>query len=241
MNIYISERQFDPAVIEMTDRADNRPDMFRQNLKNLRIINRYFGGLGSVKKYLLRLIKQMDPQKKIEILDLATGSADHPLAIVALAKKIGCDVAITAVDNNPQVLDIARERTASIKNIKIQQKDILNLDYASQSFDIVLCSLTLHHFSWEQAAHILKEMQRLSRVGFIVNDLGRSRLAALTVWLYIHFTTRNPMTHHDAYISILRAFTSEEFAALARQAGIKKFAIDKHLFFRLILTGEMHE
>ncbi len=241
MSLIIPERRFNPDIIEMIDRTDNQMDMLRENLKNLRTINKYFGGLRSVKPYLLRLIKQMDRHKKIEILDLATGSADHPLALVHLAKKVGRHVEITAIDYNPQVLKIAREQTESFENIKLQQKDILNLDYVSQNFDIVLCSLTLHHFSLEQAVHILKEMKRLSRVGFIVNDLNRTRLAAWTVWAYTHLTTRNPMTHHDAYISILRGFTPKELDSLAGQADIHKYSIKRHLFFRLILTGEMNE
>lgn len=238
MAFLIPQRRFDPELPEMMDRENNNEALLRDDLKNLRIINKYLGGLSAVQREIVTLFEKINEQRAIEILDLATGSGDHPAAILKLARKINRAVKITAVDKNSEILEIARERTQPFQEIKLEPHDILALPYPAMSFDIVLCSLAIHHFSRERAVALLRTMKQLSRVGFIVNDLRRSWLAAWITWLYAHLTTRNPMTHHDSYLSVLRAFTQDEFQEMAREAGIQNFVIHKHPFFRLILIGE---
>lgn len=225
---------------EMMDRPNADPSVLDDDLKNLRVINKLFGGLSAVRKNIIPLLKRIDPGKEITILDLATGSADHPLELAKLGRKLNLNLRITAVDKNPVMLKIARERTKGPGNITIEEQNILNPQYPDNSFDIVLCSLAIHHFSREDAIKILQQMNRLSRVGFIVNDLSRSWLGAWTAWLYTHVTTRNPMTLYDSYISVLRAFTPKELAAIAKEAGINGFTIKTQFFFRLVLVKKQN-
>lgn len=220
------------------DRPDADLQMLRDDLKNLRIINKLFGGLSAVRKNILPLMKHISDGQEIRILDLATGSADHPIQLVELAQKLNRRVHITAVDRNPMMLEISRERTRGCPNIVVEQGNLLNLNLPARSYDIVLCSLAIHHFSRADAVCILKQMDRLSRVGFIVNDLHRSWVAAWTARLYTHLATRNPMTLFDTYVSVLRGFTTAELNEMGVEAGIKKFTIRKEPFFRLLLIGE---
>lgn len=238
MNLLVPPRLFDPAVPEMMDRPTNDIAMLRDDLKNLRTINKYFGGLAAIRNSILPFFQKIASKKIIEILDLATGSGDHPVALVQLARRLQRSVRITALDANPLMLAAAKERVVGYPEIVVEQGDILSPRYAEKSFDIVLCSLAIHHFSREDAITILRQMKRLSRIGFIVNDLNRSWLGAWTVWLYTHLTTRNPMTLYDSYQSVLRAFTPYELAAMAREAGVQNFVVKKHPFFRLILVAE---
>ncbi|MBI3004746.1 MAG: methyltransferase domain-containing protein [Ignavibacteriales bacterium] len=237
MNFLVPPRLFDAGEPEMIDREDNDPALLEQDLRNLRVINRYFGGLSAVKRPLLCLIRQVPREKTLEILDLATGSADHPIEIAKLARSLSRSVRIVAVDKNAQILEIARRQAEGFPEITTMQEDLLQLDFADKSFDIVLCSLALHHFSNQDAIAVLSEMKRLSRVGFIVNDLNRSWIGACTAWFYTHATTRNPLTLNDSYISVLRAFTPAELSHLAEKAGISDIEVSTKLFFRLLLVG----
>lgn len=237
MHLFIPERRYDSSVLEMMDRPNADVSVLRDDLKNLRRMNKYFGGLAAVRTAMRPLLGQMDKEKTVEILDLATGSADHPLAVVELARHLGRRVRIVAVDKNPVMLQTARELTAGIPEISIEEGDILSPRYPDKSFDIVLCSLTLHHFSRADAVAILRNMARLCRVGLIVNDLRRSWLGAWMAWLYTHLTTRNPMTLYDSPLSVLRAFTLEELATMAEEAGINHTTITKQPLFRLVLIG----
>lgn len=237
MAILIPTRRFDPADPEQMDRPGADPVILRDDLRNLRVINRFFGGLSAVRRSVIPLLDMIEKGKEVRILDLATGSADHPIALANLAHARGDTVHITAVDRNPHMVRIARERTAGYPNITIEQQDLLQIPYPSKSFDIVLCSLAIHHFSHDEAVRILQTIHRISRIGYIVNDLSRSWIGAWTAWIYTHSTTRNPMTLHDSYISVLRAFTPGELRSMAEEAGLRRYRIATRPFFRLILIG----
>jgi 2-polyprenyl-3-methyl-5-hydroxy-6-metoxy-1,4-benzoquinol methylase len=135
---------------------------------------------------------------------------------------------------------ISPERTHGVANLTIEQANLLDLRYPPRSFDIVLCSLTLHHFASEEVIGILQSMKSLCRIGFVVNDLRRNRIAAWMTWLYIHLTTTNVMTVNDSYLSVLRGFTRAELKSMAEHAGIQTFEIRRKALFRLLLVGKHH-
>ncbi len=233
------KRRFDAGVPEMMDAAGSDFAMLREDLRNLRTINRYFGGLSLVRRYVTKFMAESDASQTIEILDLATGSADHPLALASLARSVGRSVHITAVERNPATAAIARDRTKGYGEISIQEGDLLMTPWPPKKYDLVLCSLALHHFSREDAVRILGIMWNTARVGVIVNELNRSWPAAWVAWGYTHLTTRNPMTLNDSYVSVLRAFTPAELAKMAVEAGIPNAQIHTHPFFRLALVAEL--
>ncbi len=238
MSFFVPPRRYDPDIPEIMDRPGNDPALLADDLRHLRIINRFFGGLRAVRRNIASLLDRIDDGKTIDILDLATGSADYPVDLVRRLKRADRDVHVTAVDRNPFMIDVARKRTASFSEITVTEADVLSLPYPDRSFDIVLCSLAIHHLSHRDAVRLLAEMNRLSRVGFIVNDLNRTRLGAWTVWLYSHVATTNPILRYDSYASIMNAFTGDELATMSLEAGIDTFTIKKQAFFRLILVGE---
>ncbi len=238
MSLLIPRRQFDSSVLELMDRPAADPELVKDALKGLSVINKYFGGLSAVRRNILPLLNRIPANKEIRILDLATGAGDQPVAIATLARKMHRNVRITAVDMNPIMVDTAKSVASQFPEIDFLQADLFNLPFEEKSFDIVLCSLVLHHFSEHDATEILRTMQRLSRVGFIVNDLNRSWLAAWIIWLYMHTTTRNPLLLFDSHMSILRAFTAGELSGLAKKAGVGRFIVQTSLFFRLILKAE---
>ncbi len=238
MGLVIPRRRFNPHSPELMDGPNPDPTVLRDDLRNLRTINKYFGGLRIVQKYASELMLRIDKSQTIQILDLATGSADHPVALTEFTRSIGRSIRITAVERSPFTLSVAKERSAQFDEISFVQGDILSMAWSPKSYDIVLCSLAIHHFSREDAIRILTMMQQIARVGFVVNDLDRSWPAAWIAWLYTHLTTRNPMTLNDSYVSVLRAFTPEELRDIARQAGIPNPQIRTHPLFRLVLVSE---
>ena len=237
VNFFVPQRRYDPDDPEIMDRPGNDPRLLAGDLKNLRTINRCFGGLRAVQGSIRPLIDDTDLDSTIEILDLATGSADYPVYLAKWMRRLGRKVRIQAVDKNSFMVETARERTSAFPEIAVSEMDVLRPTYPDRSFDIVLCSSVLHHFSQRDAVRLLSEMNRLSRIGFIVNDLRRSRLGAWAVWLYGHLSTTNPITRHDAYVSILRAFTEGEITAMSREAGVLSFVVKKRPVFRLLLVG----
>jgi ubiquinone/menaquinone biosynthesis C-methylase UbiE len=174
----------------------------------------------------------------ISILDLGTGSADLPVYLIELGRRFKRRITLTAVDNHPRVLEVARNRTRQYPEIRIEAGNLLSLNYPPGSFDIVVCSLTLHHFSRENAIQIIHSMNLLCRTGYLVNDLERSRMAAWTTRIYTAVTTRNEMTLKDSYLSVMRAFTMKEMQGMACEAGLHDVKIVPQPFFRFLLVGK---
>jgi 2-polyprenyl-3-methyl-5-hydroxy-6-metoxy-1,4-benzoquinol methylase len=235
MSLLVPPRRFDPAVPEMMDRLGNDPSLLRADLTVLERLNRHLGGHTIPVRYLSEFhatYVARNSDKLLRVLDLATGGGDVPRAI---ARKF--NATITAVDGNPEIVQIARERSANHPDIHFEQQDLRALPYPPESFDVVLCSLTLHHFSEDDVVAILRRIHEIARVGYIVSDLRRNRVAIWLSQLMARTILTNPIAKFDAPASCERAFTVAELRALAERAGLEQFGIHRHRMFRMALVG----
>lgn len=222
------KRSFDPAVLEMMDRPQPVSPELERDLQRIRQLNRYFGSYWLILKFIGRWIK---PGGRARIVDLATGSGDIPRLIIDYARKIGAQLEIDALDRQPATLEIARKLSANYPEISYIGANILEWS-TPERYDIVLCSLALHHFSDRDAVRVLRRCRELSRKCVLVSDLRRGWLATLGVYLLTVVIFREPMTRYDARLSVARAFSSEELSDLASQAGWQQFGHTKFLYAR---------
>ena len=193
-----------------------------RDLANLRWLNRRFGAISLLRHFLKRWLgKTLPGFEPFRILDLATGEGDLPREIVTWCRKRGLSVEIDAVDFNPATLAVAVARSRDFPEIRFHQGDIRI--WGSGTWDCVLCSLALHHFSNEDAVTVLGNARRLSSRHLLVADLERSIGGVLGIRLLTALLLREPMTVHDARLSIRRAFSFLEFAHLATAAGWENF------------------
>jgi SAM-dependent methyltransferase len=221
---------------ELLDERGHNPAELAASLRDVRRVNQLFGGLRNVRTQLPRLLAMTSPEQPVTVLDLATGSADIPINVIRWARQEGRTVDITASDFSADILAIAACRVADYPNIHLLQCDAREVPFADASFDIVLCSLALHHFAPPDAVRVLAEMDRLSRIGFIVNDLARSRPGYMGAWLVGRLATRNRITRHDAPLSALRAYTPGELRALLDMAGVTDVEVRSSPWFRMAAT-----
>jgi len=222
------KRQFDPAVLEMMDRPQPVSPELERDLQRIRQLNYYFGSYSLILKFVRRWIR---PGGRVRIVDLATGSGDIPRVIVDHARKIGTKIEIDALDRQPATLQIARKLTAGYPEISYIEANILEWE-SEEQYDIVLCSLALHHFSDHDAVRVLRRCRELSRKFVLVSDLCRGWVATFGAYLLTSLIFREPMTRYDARVSAARAFSSEEMSHLASQAGWHKFGQAKFVFAR---------
>ncbi|MEY2489433.1 MAG: hypothetical protein QOC70_1375 [Verrucomicrobiota bacterium] len=222
------KRQFDPAEPELMDRPQPVTAELVSDLDNLRQFNRHFGSYALTMHFLRRWIQ---PGMQVRVLDLATGSGDIPRLVVDHARAIDAKAAVDAIDQQSSTLEIARGLSADYPEIEFIQGDILSLEEDGQ-YDIVLCSLALHHFDETAAVRLLERCRHLSRKFVLVSDLRRGFLATTGVYLLTALIYREPMTRNDARLSAARAFSFREFALLAERAGWRRFGHRKFRFAR---------
>lgn len=222
----------------MDEPTADRAELAR-SLADIRAVNRWLGGTRVVLHHLAELVER-HPRPCWRILDIASGSGDIPLAVAQWARKRGIRMEIVASDNHESTLAMAIEHTAADPAVRTAQADALELPWPDGSFDVALLSTALHHFDDERdCLRVLREMDRVTRVGFIVNDLSRSRpallgarLLAATVW------RTHPVTRHDGPLSVRRSFTASELEALAARAGLQRARVHSHVPFRVALVAE---
>jgi 2-polyprenyl-3-methyl-5-hydroxy-6-metoxy-1,4-benzoquinol methylase len=222
------KREFDPAEPELMDRPQPVSAELQRDLHNLCQLNRFFGSHRLVRRFLKRWVA---PGERMRIVDLATGSGDIPRLIVDYARSANATVSVDAVDQNPATLQIAQGLSREYPEISFREGDVRQWGEAG-SYDLVLCSLALHHFSEDDAIRLLRHCRELSRRYVLVSDLRRGFLASVGVFLLTATFFREPMTRIDGRLSAARAFSFTELRLLAQRAGWTMFRQGRFRFAR---------
>src|SRR5207248_7471328 len=108
--------------------------------------------------FLSRWIK---PGARLRIVDLATGSGDIPRLIAEYGRKVGAELRIDAVDRQSATLEVARKLSVQNPEITFVEGNVLEW-HTPEPYDLVFCTLALHHFSEDDAIHVLQRCRELS-------------------------------------------------------------------------------
>jgi len=174
--------------------------------------------------------------RPLRIMDLACGAGDVPLGLWRRARRAGIDVEIHGVDFSPRAVRFARERAEQAgAPLSFQVGDVLN-EPLPTDFDVLLCSLFLHHTNEEEAVLLLTRMRRAARHIVLVNDLLRSDRGLLLAYVASRLLTSSSVVHVDAPRSVRAAFTVDEMRDLARRARMHGAEVSRRWPLRLLLS-----
>jgi ubiquinone/menaquinone biosynthesis C-methylase UbiE len=209
--------------------ADDLEELSR-SLRQVAQVNRWLGGARALKRHLAPAVCA---GASLRILDVGTGNGDTLGELGVWARRRGARWHAVGVELSPWIARLAHRRLDSVV-----RGDALRLPFADGSFDVALCTLTLHHFPDDEAAVLVGEMARVSRDRVLVNDLERTppnywgaRALAATLW------RGNRITRHDGPLSVLRSFTPSELLEVGRRAGLRGAAVRRHFPWRIVLEG----
>ncbi len=262
MNGFLSERSLQPERMDL-EVLDGRSAI--SILRTLETINTWLGGVQATLYHVRRWSRDWKPGERIRFIDWGTGGADIPRALIRWGRKHGFKFEVVGVDNNPAVLDYAREACKEYPEITIVEENLIEppplpspevgegahvavpSPFSGEGgrrpgegsrFDYALSSLCLHHLTDSQIIELLKKSHALASRGMIMNDLQRS----VRAWMWIGTLTRlvrvHPIVQNDAPLSVRRAFRREELLSLASQAGLSYLKVKTHFGYRLTLAGE---
>lgn len=230
--IDLSSRQ---RQAEWMDAPDADPVQLRRSLRFIRCVNFLFGYTRATLSHFKRFSAGWKPGQMIRILDVATGSADVPRAMLCWGARAGFDLRIVGIDLHARTVAEAAAQNTSDR-ISILRADAMHLPFADDAFDYALTNMFLHHLDDDDVVTVMREMSRVARRGVVIADLSRDRRAY--GWISLFTLLANPMVRHDARVSVGQAFTQAEVLGLQDRAGIMFAEYFPHFGHRWILAGQ---
>jgi 2-polyprenyl-3-methyl-5-hydroxy-6-metoxy-1,4-benzoquinol methylase len=182
--------------------------------------------LGCTAAAIWSALRKLQPAREpLRILDLACGGGDVAVWLARRAQRRNYPWRFLGVDRSSTALQVARERArAAQASVDFSEFDVLG-DPLPAGFDVITCSLFLHHLSDAEALCLLRSAATVARRGVIVSDLARSNINECLTWLGCQFVTRSPVVHKDGPISIRAAFSLAEARTLAAAAGMPQAVV----------------
>ena len=227
----LSERNLQPELMDDMGLEESR---LYGSLKGLRRINWICNSAGLLWP-TLHALARASADRKLRVLDVASGAGDVPIALWRRARREGLDMEISGCDINPRsVAFAARQAARNRADVRFFQLDAVHGDLP-QDYDVITSSLFLHHLSRDAARSLLERAGIAVKKAVLINDLVRSRPGFLFAYWGVRIVTRNAIVHTDGPRSVEGAFTIEEAAHLAHDAGLAGASIAAKWPFRFLL------
>ena len=195
------------------------PNLDIQVLKNFfKDINRANAILGGNKGSLDAIwnIVKEDTKKTYTILDVGCGDGYILRKSALFLRKKNINVQLIGLDIREDILSIAKEASVDFPEISYLKQDVLLLDPENHQCDILLCTLTMHHFNNDEILVFLKKFVSISKNGIIINDLQRSKIACSLFKLFRLFFLKTDITKKDGLTSIKSGFLLSELKEFSK-------------------------
>ncbi|MFY7672115.1 methyltransferase domain-containing protein [Tenacibaculum sp. MEBiC06402] len=201
---------------EIMDDFDMTGDVLIKTLDQIAKINVLLGGNSLTLNGVKQLLKNQPKDQPITIVDLGCGNGDLLRIIAKYGRKKGYTFQLLGIDANKFTLEYAMQLSKKYPEITYLEQDVLSEEFKEQSYDIALSTLFLHHFTNEEIENILEVLQNQAKIGVVINDLHRHKLAYY-LFKIITLFIKNKMVKNDGLISILKGFKKQELKNFAKQ------------------------
>lgn len=194
-------RTLEPELLDHAPMADVIP-----NLRDLARINRWLGGNWTMARLLAPYLRR---HPEARILDVGAANGETLRWLTGRFPR----ARFTALDRAERLLRLGSgDRVAG---------DVFNWPIRSQSVDIVICTLFLHHFEDVQVKRILEQFADAARIAVLAVDLHRHPLARGFLPATRFLAKWHPITLHDGVLSVDAAFTPAELRRLVPRARVR--------------------
>jgi ubiquinone/menaquinone biosynthesis C-methylase UbiE len=212
-----------PPRAGIPELIDDPATPWSEVLKAMEDVQRINGILGTypiMLSHLDRLVR-WPADRPLRVLDVATGLADIPRALVDWARRQGRAIEVIGLDLNPRILEMAKDLIAGYPEIRLVEGNALALPFEADSIDWALCHCALHHFPTDTHGPFFRELNRVVRPGggIMVGDLVRSRLYYMGAVPFLSLVA-SPIGKRDGLASILNALSIPEVDQLLADSGL---------------------
>ncbi|MBX2845851.1 MAG: methyltransferase domain-containing protein [Saprospiraceae bacterium] len=226
MALDFSTRSAEPEIMDDFHMSGH---LLRESIDQIAGVNTWLGGDQTTFAGIERFIQ---PNQTITIVDIGCAGGHLCRKIAKWASKKQLQVQIIGIDANEDAIQYAQEQSKTFNNIHYQCANVFDPNFDFPTADIAVCTLTLHHFSNEEIVQLMNLIQPKLRLGIVINDLHRSRLAYRLYQLVCFVFGLNKMLRHDGCISILSGFKRKELEAFSHQLKLKNHSIRWRWAFR---------
>ncbi len=195
-------------------------------------INRFLGGNELTLNGVKQLLTKSDISKPIIIADIGCGNGEMLRMLADYGSKNNLIFKMIGIDANEFTINYARKLSDNYPNIEYYCIDVFDDYFGSLKYDIVLCTLTLHHFSNEKIINLITTFNNNATTGIVINDLQRSKLAYRLFDKICIVFSLNKMSREDGLISILRGFKKNELEDFSKKLNLKNYTIQWKWAFR---------
>jgi SAM-dependent methyltransferase len=221
--------------LEILDRP-TPPAERAASLADIERLNAWLGGHALTLRWVARALARLPRGRPVWILDVGAGEGGLAARLVEWARRAGLAIRVVALDCDPDSARRARVRVAAYPEIAVVCGDASALPVRPTGVDLVVSVLTLHHLAPTLAAGALGEMARASRLGFVVNDLWRARLALFFVWLATRLLRCHRISRHDGPLSVRRSYSPAEIRSLADRACVRRLTVRCYPWLARVIT-----
>src|SRR5262249_42549392 len=206
------------------------PDADREaSLADVDRLNAWFGGYCLTGRGLGRALRRGRVAGALGAVAAGGGRGHFARRLQAWARRRGLQARVIVVD---------REASRDDGGALVIRADAAALPLRDGVADVVTTALTLHHLEPDAAVRCLAEMRAAARLAIIVNDLSRTRLTLVLVWLATRLFTRHRFSWDDGPLSVRRSSSPAELRQLAEKAGLSNLVVRRYPWLgRVIAVG----
>ena len=195
-------------------------------------INHFLGGNKLTLQGLKLLLKNCDTTREIKIVDIGCGNGDMLRYIANYGNKKNYNFKLIGIDANKFTIQCAEDLSKNYENISYSCIDIFSKQFRELKYDIVLSTLTLHHFKNKDILKLMGVFNENSNIGIVINDLQRSKIAYRLFQLVCFIFRLNKMPKQDGLVSILRGFKKQDLVNFSNKLNLKKYNLTWKWAFR---------
>jgi 2-polyprenyl-3-methyl-5-hydroxy-6-metoxy-1,4-benzoquinol methylase len=222
---------------ELMDQPCSYED-FRACLNDLAQVNSMTLARLPTMQWLQRFSQLRHGKHALHIMDVGSGGGDMLRCIERWALLERIPVRLTGIDLNPYAVQAAQEFTAADSSIRWIAGDVYSFDYVSEPIDLVISSLVTHHLDDPEIVRFLGWMEQVSKYGWFVSDLFRSRTSYNAFKMLARVAGWHRFIQNDGPISVRRAFRLAEWKRYTEAACLpmELIRIERHWPGRLTVS-----
>lgn len=219
---------------ELMDDPNVPEEALKDALSDISKVNRMLGGNMITIRAIEKLFKENPTKKQWTIVDMGCGDGEMLRLIADTCKKKHLELNLIGLDISSQSIEMAKTMSRDYTEISFIKKDVMKIDTHSFTCDIILCTLTMHHFTNEEILRFIKQFTLFTKVGIIINDLHRSRVAYVLYMLFSRIFIKSYVAKNDGLVSIASAFKKHELETFAKKLKLKTSKVTWKWAFRYL-------